>query len=166
MRTAVLSQSTLATYFGFTAGIDRKSRYRIVPVPAAARLPLRSPPNPFLLRFIVHYPCCVPTKLLPQSVVGYSIGMVSGACQCKPRTVNLALVQIRYSKMTHDIIPDEYFSSGGPSSVGMISKAASIPAIFAHMLLRAKKRPGHSRAPNPNAWFGNAGKSGENQRSG
>ena len=70
------------------------------------------------------------------------------------------------AKTTHDIIPDEKFFSGAPSSVGTISNAAKIPAIFVHMLRRAKKRPGHNRAPNPNAWFGNASTFGDNQRSG
>jgi hypothetical protein len=117
---------------------------------------------------ILHFRCCVPTKPPPLSVGGYSIGTVLRTYQ-RHRTrepSGLALVPFRSSETTYDIIPEEYLFSGGPSSVGTISNAAKIPAMFAHMLLRAKKRPGHSRAPKPNAWFGKAGTVGENQRSG
>jgi hypothetical protein len=68
--------------------------------------------------------------------------------------------------MTYEMIPDENTGRGGPSSVGVILNVANIPTIFAQMLLRAKKRPGHKRAPKPNAWLGKAGAFGENQRSG
>jgi len=64
---------------------------------------------------------------------------------------------------TYDSIP-EYASSGSPSSVGVTLNAANIPTIFNHT--RARKRPGHCRAPNPNARFGKAGASGESHRSG
>jgi hypothetical protein len=64
------------------------------------------------------------------------------------------------------MIPEVYTLSGGPSSVGVMSNAANIPAIFAQMLLIAKSLPGQTLAPKPNAWLGNAGAPGENHRSG
>ena len=55
---------------------------------------------------------------------------------------------------TYDTIPDIYDSSGGSSSVDEMSNVASIPAIINHTLAWAKKRPGHRRAPKPNAGLG------------
>lgn len=114
---------------------------------------------------ILHILCCVLTKLPLLSVVGNNTGTALRSYQ---HQIANRFSQPRDSmiKTTHDIIPERYTFSGGPSSVGTISNAANIPAIFAHMLLRAKTRPGHSRAPNPNAWIGYVGTVGENQRSG
>ena len=68
--------------------------------------------------------------------------------------INQLLFRLWVHGATHDTIPDKYFSSGGPSSVGEMSNAASIPAIVIHKVAWAKKRPGHRRAPKPNAVFG------------
>jgi hypothetical protein len=84
----------------------------------------------------------------------------------KQLSISFCSVRGAVPEATHDTIPDKYVSSGGPSSVGVISNAASIPTIVNHMLARAKERPGHRRAPKPNAWFGKVGAPGESQRSG
>lgn len=82
---------------------------------------------------------------------------------------NLALnpqSQNSQGKITHATIPDVYSSLGGSSSTGKISNAASTPAMAAHTLSRAMKRPAHSRRPKPNAASGKTGAPGASQRSG
>ena len=107
-----------------------------------------------------------PAPTMPRlpNVVGYCTGMAL-------HTYNRLHVSFfsfhgAEAEVAHDTAPDEYASSGSPSSPGVTLNAASIPTIFDQMFARARKRPGHCREPNPNARFGKAGASGESQRSG
>ena len=49
--------------------------------------------------------------------------------------------------MAHDMVPDVDILSGGPDSVGVMSEAANMSAIFAQVLLRTKNRSVHSCGP-------------------
>ena len=107
----------------------------------------------------LHYPILhsrwpAPTTPPPRNAVGYCTGMASHTYKRLHNWFFFVLPISRKTRdevMTHDTAPDEYASSGGPSSVGVTVNAANIPTIFDHMLARARKRPEHRRAPNPNA---------------
>jgi hypothetical protein len=70
-------------------------------------------------------------KPLHPNVVGYSNGKVSHIYKL---SVSSHSIRGTVLEVTHDTSPDIYISSGGPSSVGEMSNAASIPAIINHIL--------------------------------
>ena len=98
-----------------------------------------------------HSRSSAPMQPLPPNVVGYSNGKASHTCN--RLSVSYHLIR-RTAETTHDRIPDIYISSGGPSSVGVMSNAASVPTIINHMFAWARRRPGHRRTPKPNAVVG------------